>query len=372
MNRSLVFCGALAFAACQGAQSTAPAVTTATTSTVAATTTTTTTLPAATASPFEPPDGSPGPMSPLGGPAAASPGEAAPAASAPPDTTGGSPAPNAAAQKVDPMLKVQAALDRARFPPGEIDGRDGSNTRLALAAYAKANGLAGADAARAALLRDATPALVSYEITPQDVAGPFVEVPEDMDAKAKLSSLGYASLAEALGEKFHASPALLKQLNFGAAFKAGETIQAPNVQRAPPAKAASVQVDKSDRSVVALDDQGKVIARYPATMGSVHDPLPLGKWKIIGVQQNPKFRYDPDLFWNADVKDEKATIQSGPNNPVGVVWMDLSKPHYGIHGTPEPAMIGKTQSHGCIRLTNWDAEELSGMVKAGTPAILEN
>jgi lipoprotein-anchoring transpeptidase ErfK/SrfK len=114
-----------------------------------------------------------------------------------------------------------------------------------------------------------------------------------------------------------------------------------------------------------------LLAQYPATMGSERDPLPIGNWKITGVQQNPVFHYNPAFFWDAKPKDEKAEIAAGPNNPVGAVWIALSKEHYGIHGTPEPSKIGHTESHGCIRLTNWDAEELSHMVKPGTPAILE-
>jgi lipoprotein-anchoring transpeptidase ErfK/SrfK len=129
-------------------------------------------------------------------------------------------------------------------------------------------------------------------------------------------------------------------------------------------------VSKTDSSVAAYDANGKLLAYYRATIGSEHDPLPLGDWKIIVIQRNPPFHYNPELFWDAGDTDQKAVIQPGPNNPVGVVWMGLSKDHYGIHGSPEPSHIGHTESHGCIRLTNWDATELAAMVKAGTPAIL--
>ena len=137
-----------------------------------------------------------------------------------------------------------------------------------------------------------------------------------------------------------------------------------------PAKAASVVVRKSDMTVSALDAQGTVIAQFPASVGSEHDPLPIGEWKTKGVARNPPFHYNPSLFWDAEAKHSRATIPPGPNNPVGVVWIDLSKPHYGIHGTPEPSQIGHTQSHGCIRLTNWDAERLATMVSPGMPAVL--
>ena len=132
-----------------------------------------------------------------------------------------------------------------------------------------------------------------------------------------------------------------------------------------------IRVSKSHRAVEAVSENGVVMARYPATIGSAHDPLPLGNWKINGVSWNPPYHYNPELFWDAETSDKKAKIPAGPNNPVGVVWIDLSKPHYGIHGTPEPSTIGKTTSHGCIRLTNWDASELAKVVTPGMPAVLE-
>lgn len=274
------------------------------------------------------------------------------------------------------VLRAQVLLDRAHFSPGEIDARAGSNLTRALRGWQQSQGLEASGALDAAtwdalIAADAAPALVEYTITAEDVAGPFVEIPEEMQDKAALPALGYESALEALGEKFHAAPALVQQLNPGADFTVGTTITMSAVTAPALPKASRIVVDRSDSTLSLVGEGDAVLAQYPATTGSEHDPLPIGEWKVRGVAQDPVFHYNPELFWDAEATDEKAAIKPGPNNPVGVAWVDLDIPHYGIHGTPEPATLAKTASHGCIRLSNWSVAELAEAVAPGTPVTLQ-
>jgi lipoprotein-anchoring transpeptidase ErfK/SrfK len=283
----------------------------------------------------------------------------------------------AALSESDRLLRAQVLLDRAHFSPGEIDGAYGSNMRQALSGFQKARKLPVTgkldDATWNALNADTAPTLVAYTLADADVAGPFRPVPDDMMEKAKLPTLGYASVQEGLGEKFHASPSLIDKLNRGKDLgRAGEQIMVPNVTGTPALPPAARIVVSRDAHILTLEDTGgQVLAQYPSSTGSEHDPLPIGNWKIDGVARNPTYNYNPKLFWDAKPGDAKTKVPAGPNNPVGVVWIDLSIPHYGIHGTPVPGSVGKTESHGCIRLTNWSAAEVAGLVKAGTEVVLQ-
>ena len=332
-----------------------------------------------------------------------------------------------------PMMQAQVVLDRLGFTPGVVDGKEGLSTRNAVSGFQEANGLEvtgkfDEETKQKLAQWNNIPATRVVTIPEDFAAGPFVKIPEEETDQAKLQTMAYQTLDEKLAERFHTTVETLKMLNPGgmpagakgapaatasaspsatptpadsgsdaalvSTFRAGQQIRVPNVggdvvdasaagdtnwaqtlqmlgvgTNQP--KVAKVVVSKSKGTLKGFDESGKLVAVYTATMGSKHDPLPLGQWKILGIAKNTPFNFNPDLFWDAEPGDEKAKIPPGPNNPVGVVWIDLSKEHYGIHGTPSPESIGRAQSHGCVRLTNWDAARLAQMVSTKTEVLFE-
>lgn len=274
------------------------------------------------------------------------------------------------------VIRAQILLSRVRFSPGEIDGRYGDDLGIAIKLYQENHGLkpTGVIDSETWKFLDAHsgPLLTTYTIAAADVKGPFEPLPKDAVQQAKLKWMGYETPQEGLGEKFQMSPKLLAELNPGKKLDtAGEVITVANVRRPAARRASRVVVSKSKRVVTAFGLGDKVLAQYPATIGGAHDPLPFGNWKIAGIARNPWFYWDPVHFWNVDPEKATEKLPPGPNNPAGVVWMGLTKEHYGIHGTPDPGHVRHGESYGCIRLTNWDADDLSHMVIRGTPVILE-
>jgi len=268
------------------------------------------------------------------------------------------------------MVGFQVLLDRLGFSPGQIDGKPGDNFERAVAAFRAARKLQPGPldcALWQALAAGAPgPTVMTYTLTENDFAGPFEQnIPPRLMDQSKLPSLGYRSALEALAERFHAAPELLtKYLNPGVALAPGREITVPAVTAFnpdakpvpdPEAGDITIQVSKEENALRATRADGTLVFFAPVSSGSVHDPLPPGDWKVRGVAWLPVFHYNPALFWDAKSTDEKTAIKGGPNNPVGVVWIALDVEHYGIHGTPEPGHIGYTESHGCVRLTNWDA-----------------
>lgn len=279
-----------------------------------------------------------------------------------------------AQRRIDPLLvKLEILLDRANASPGVIDGWWGDNLMKAISAFEEMNGLPVDGQVNEAVWQElqrvtATPALVTYTITDRDTRYPFNRaLPSDYGKLARLRLAAYRSPVEMLAERFHMDRALLSALNPGADFsEPGTQIVVASVEREPiAAPIARLLVDNEAGAVRAYAADGRLILAYPATIGSEDTPSPTGTHRIASIERNPVYRYDPERNFQQGHNTRKLTLPPGPNNPVGLVWIGLSRPSYGIHGTPDPSRIDKTGSHGCVRLTNWDALQLAGLVRKG-------
>ncbi|SRR5579871_3093011 len=286
--------------------------------------------------------------------------------------------PKLPADRITPLaIRLQVLLDRAHFSPGEIDGKFGENAKKALQAYAEAQQLSFTGGLTRELWQklsaDQRPVLTQYTIRRADVVGPFLaRLPTRMDELKHLKRLSYTGPRQELAEKFHMSEELLSALNPGRPLDregVAITVVDSAVATGESARVEKVEIDKDRQTVKAFDRSGNLVAFYPATVGSEEKPSPTGTLKVTSIDQNPTYRYNPDYNFKGVHSKTAFTINPGPNNPVGTVWIGLSAEGYGIHGTAHPGRISKAESHGCVRLTNWDAERLAKEVRKGTPVV---
>ncbi|HSJ04526.1 MAG TPA: L,D-transpeptidase [Verrucomicrobium sp.] len=289
--------------------------------------------------------------------------------------------PLALTPEMESMLRWQIFLDHSGFSPGKIDGKDGQFTKTAKDLYAKAHASNGGDPSGAV-----EKPVTTYVITKEDVAL-VGECPSDPKEQSKLTWLPYASLPEVIAQKFHCGEKFFRALNADkvAALKEGDEVRVPNVEAFSPEAAKAVKPGegiaagqklpivrvRGDINMLQVESEGKVLAAYPVTIGSEETVTAKGEWKIKGMERLPKFRRDQKMLKEGERSSDFVMIPPGPNNPVGVLWIEIDKEGLGIHGTDQPDSIGRSASHGCIRLANWDVVRLAKLVKGGVKVIIE-
>ena len=268
------------------------------------------------------------------------------------------------------VVKLQVLLDRAGVSPGVIDGWWGENVENAIMAFEmreglQADGQLDGQVWQALGGAEASGIMTEYTVSEEDASARIVdEIPDDWKELAEMEWLGYTSVGEMLAERFHMDVVFFAMLNGGLEQTAGDTVIVAEPGEPDTAPVARIEVSRSAETVKGYDADGKMVAHYPATVGSDELPSPSGTHEVKAIAPEPNYTFSPENIPEADV-DEKLIIPPGPNGPVGTMWIDLTKPTYGIHGTSDPASIGKVASHGCVRLTNWDAEELAERVDQG-------
>ena len=295
---------------------------------------------------------------------------------------GPSPSPESGVVSQDEALKLQIFLDSQGFGVGPVDGRGGEFTAKAAVLFRQVRGLPAGSPLPTANIQP----FASYTVTEQDL-GALGSLPSDPEARSKQEKLPYTSLLELLAERFHTSQQYLQSLNTSQridSLRPGAQIIVPNVARpfrfdAFPSTypAASPEVGGRRQVVVNLReknlhvlDQGQIIAAFPITPGSPQHPAPAGNWRVVGSVPWPWYRHDEGVLSRGQRTDEFYNLPPGPNSPVGILWAGLNRPGVGIHGSPVPETIGRTGSHGCIRLTNWDAAIFHTLISKNTPVTI--